>query len=404
MGGNLTIYVAGTDQRVKAAAPSVGGSGFRTEAWPLLPQAKKQMPNGDVEMFRQTLDFAAYARRISAPTLWLSSTNDFHGIMDDMVRTGQLIPAADVAYAFAPHLNHRFTPEFAVSRPLWFDRKLKFAGQFPRTPKSRLELGNPDGIPVLWVLPDETWSEHCPVERVDILYSLDPDPRARFWRTAEAKQKGKEWHASLPIMKPDQPLFAYANVFYRLDKPQPVPFAPATSTLAISSLLHTAAPLELQQAGVKGTDQPSKVIEDFKHDLQDWYRLSPENPHHWEYSTRKICDPKWRGKSGDQLVLEVKSAKANELVIVLTENFFREYRGKMQEFVTVVKLQGGNELQTVRLLPRQFTTESGEALTSWSQVDLLSLRAYWERGERLLGSKQWQGSQPVFSQLRWEGE
>ena len=36
MGGNLTIYVAGTDNRVKAAAPSVGGSGFRTQPWPLL--------------------------------------------------------------------------------------------------------------------------------------------------------------------------------------------------------------------------------------------------------------------------------------------------------------------------------------------------------------------------------
>ena len=42
MGGNLTVYVAGTDNRVKAAAPSVGGSGFRTEPWPLLPQEKKR--------------------------------------------------------------------------------------------------------------------------------------------------------------------------------------------------------------------------------------------------------------------------------------------------------------------------------------------------------------------------
>lgn len=55
MGGNLTIYVAGTDSRVKAAAPSVGGSGFRTQPWPLLPQHKPQMPNGDVKLFNATL-------------------------------------------------------------------------------------------------------------------------------------------------------------------------------------------------------------------------------------------------------------------------------------------------------------------------------------------------------------
>ena len=51
MGGNLTVYVAGTDNRVKAAAPSVGGSGFRTEPWPLLPQEK----TADAERRRETV-------------------------------------------------------------------------------------------------------------------------------------------------------------------------------------------------------------------------------------------------------------------------------------------------------------------------------------------------------------
>ena len=57
MGGHLTIYVAGSDSRVKAAAPSVGGSGFRTQPWPLLPQAKMETPNGDVKLFNATLGF-----------------------------------------------------------------------------------------------------------------------------------------------------------------------------------------------------------------------------------------------------------------------------------------------------------------------------------------------------------
>ena len=57
MGGHLTIYVAGSDSRVKAAAPSVGGSGFRTQPWPLLPQVKMETPNGDVKLFNATLGF-----------------------------------------------------------------------------------------------------------------------------------------------------------------------------------------------------------------------------------------------------------------------------------------------------------------------------------------------------------
>ena len=83
MGGNLTVYVAGTDDRVKVAAPSVGGQGFRTMSWKLLPEKRRQVPNGDVELFRATLGFQSYAPRIKAPLLWLGSTNDFHGIMDD---------------------------------------------------------------------------------------------------------------------------------------------------------------------------------------------------------------------------------------------------------------------------------------------------------------------------------
>ena len=48
MGGSLTVYVAGTDKRVKAAVPQVGGSGFATYPWPLLPEQTKMTPNGDL--------------------------------------------------------------------------------------------------------------------------------------------------------------------------------------------------------------------------------------------------------------------------------------------------------------------------------------------------------------------
>lgn len=54
MGGNLTMYVAGCDDRVKVAAPSVGGSGFRTYPWAPLPEQKKHVPRGDVELSRAT--------------------------------------------------------------------------------------------------------------------------------------------------------------------------------------------------------------------------------------------------------------------------------------------------------------------------------------------------------------
>ena len=234
------------------------------------------------------------------------------------------------------------------------------------------------------------------------MYSVDPDPQARFWRSAEAQQDGDMWFAKLPVMSVEQPLFAFANVHYRLEKPEPVPFAQPTETFAISSLLHTATPKQLEMAAVKATDKPSLLIDDFSHGWQDWYLLSAGNPHHWEYSTRKINDPKWRGREGCQLAFDVQAEKPNELVVVLTENFFRSYRGRSQEYVAVVKLNGGTEMQTVVLEPQDFTTSDGKALSSWKNLDLLSFRAYYDKGKKLLGSRSWAGGLPKFHALRWE--
>ena len=416
MGGNLTVYVAGTDDRVKVAAPSAGGSGFRTYPWPLLPEQRKQTPKGDLELFRATVAFQSYAAHIQAPLIWLGATNDFHGIMDDTYRTGALIPHEAVRYAFTPHMNHRFTPEFAVTRSLWIDQHLKGTFHFPDTPDSRLALSTPlskdgDGVPVFYATPDDSMpDDSMPVARVYIYYSVDPDPQARFWRSADAVRKGSTWSAKLPIMSPatsdtGEPLFAFANVHYRLEEPQPVPFAPPTETFAISSLMHTAGPDDLQREGVRATDTPALLIDDFADGFRDWYTLSADNPHHWQFWTRKISDPKWRGQPGYRLAFDVKAEKPNELVVVLTENFFRGYRGKQQDLAAVVKLAGGDPWQTVSLSADDFKAAGGEnRLSSWANVDLLGLRAYYDEGGELLGSKTWAGSQPALRNLRWTAE
>lgn len=399
MGGNLTVYVAGCDERVKAAAPSVGGSGFRTEPWPYLPQEKRQTPNGDVRLFNETLGFESYAPQIRIPLLWLGATNDFHGIMDDTYRTGALIPHQQVRYSFTPHMNHRFTPEFAVTRPLWMDQYLKGTFTFPVTPHSKVVLETSDHVAELRVTPDSSQ----PVRLVHCYYSVDPDPRARFWRSAECTRIGDTWAAKLPILSAEQPIFAFANVAYDLPKHESEPFASPTEQFAISSLMHTIAPADLQQAGIKSTDAVSSVIDDFSRGWQDWYRLSADNPHHWEFSTRKLGDPKWKGDSGQKLTIDVQSDQPNQLVVVLTENFFRTYRGRQREFVAVRSLMGGQNSEAVSLVPDDFKSDSGETLSSWRNVDVLTLRAYYDQKDKLLGSKNWRGPQPVFQKLCWQG-
>ena len=189
MGGNLTMYVAGTDTRVKVAAPSCGGQGWRTEPHKMLGgECQQEYPAGDQALFARTMGFENYAPLIHCPVLHLSGTNDFHGWMDDVYRTNALIPNQALRYAFSPHLNHRFIPEVAVTRPLWLDHYLKGGSALPETPGSELLLNTPDGVPVFRVMPDDT---ALTVSRVDIYYSVDPDPRARFWRDAGAVKTGK---------------------------------------------------------------------------------------------------------------------------------------------------------------------------------------------------------------------
>ena len=398
MGGSLTVYVAGTDKRLKAAVPQVGGSGFTTYPWPLLPEQTKLTPDGDVALYRATVDLESYAPHIRCPLLYLGASNDFHGVMDHTYRTGALAPHGNIRYAFAPHLNHRFTPEFEIAAPLWLDQHLKGNFEFPATPQSKLVLDTNDRVPVFHVTPDVS----KPIERVAIYYSLDADPRARFWRSAEAHREGNGWTARLPLMSLEQPLFAFANVYYRLDKPQTPMFSRPTQAFAISSLLHAAAPEELKRAKTAATDRPSLAIDDFSHGFRDWYLLSADNPQHWQYWTRKINDPKWRGRPGHRLCFDVRSADPNRLVVVLTENCFRPYRGKQQDFLAVAALKGG-DWQPVSLTPTDFKTLEGQPLKGWEQGDELGWRAYYDAGGKIrAGSDRWSGVQPSLGNLRWE--
>ena len=122
-------------------------------------------------------------------------TNDHHGWMDDVYRTDALIEGQPVRHTWSPHLNIALTPEVAVTMPLWFDHFLKGGPALPETPASELVLKTGDGVPVLRVTPQAAW----PVARCDIYYSIDPDPRARFWRSAEVTRQGDVFMAKLPL-------------------------------------------------------------------------------------------------------------------------------------------------------------------------------------------------------------
>jgi len=322
--------------------------------------------------------------------------------MDDVYRTNALIKNQPTRYSFSPHLNHRATPEVEVAMPLWLDHFLKGDPALPETPRSELALKNADGIPSLRVTP----AKHAwPVTRCEIYYSVDPDPRARFWRSAEITREGDTFTAKLPLHTLDLPLFAFANVHFTLPEPVSLAQLPGhgkpVSELCLSTLMHRVEPKELSGASIAITAKPTTLLDDFTHGLRDWYVLNAGNPTHQEMWTRKVTDPIYRGANGARLKLTLTMPKTNRITIVLQQNEWRGYRGQRATFVCEREVQSADAAQTLVLEAKDFISPDG-ALTSWEQIDQLGICAHYSRrGAAAKEVPLWNGPAVTFHHLEW---
>jgi hypothetical protein len=300
-------------------------------------------------------------------------------------------------------LNHRTIPEVAITMPLWFDHFLKGGPALPDTPPSELRLKSNDNVPMLRVRPD---AKSLPVARVEIFYSVDPDPRARFWRSAEVHHESEGYIAQLPIHAHDLPLFAFANVYYSLPKPESLAQIPGNAKpvteFCLSSLLHSQTADEVRQASPKLTAKPSTLIDDFTQGLRDWYVLNAGNATHQQLWTRKVTDPLWRGPDGSKLHLTLKLPQTNRLSVVLQQNEWRSYRGPKKTFVCQREIQGTDAPQTLTLALSDFTSADGSP-ASWSEIDQLGLCAHYVTpGTTASDAPLWKGPAPEFLRVAWE--
>lgn len=407
MGGNLTMYVAGTDSRVKAAVPAVGGAGWRWLPHEFLGGvAQQDRIKGDVDLFRRTLSFESYAPLIRCPVLHRSATNDFHGWMDDVYRTNALIPNQALRYSWTPHFNHRLSPEVAITMPVWLDHHLKGGPELPKTPATQLILQTADRVPELRVTPD---AKSLPVARVQIFYSVDPDPRARFWRSADLVNDGTSFRAKLPLNSLDLPLFAFANVYHTLSKPESLAAIPGHSKpvteLCLSSEFHTVKPAALKDAGVVASLKVSPLIDDFTSSpvMRDWFSINADHLPLTQYWTRKLTDPVWRGRDGAKLKLTLMMPKTNKLSFVVVENEWRSYRGQRKTFVCDREIFGSDAEQSVIIEATDFGSSDNVAMKSWDGVDQFGIcRHFSERGYATARKPSWIGPEPTFVRLEWE--
>lgn len=413
MGGKITTCLAGIDRRVKAAVPSCGGSGGASGKLSGMPGAG--VGAAKPSMYDATIDDRAYIPGITCPILFMSPTNDFAGPFDNMTVNWQKIGSRNVASTVAPHFNHRALPETSICGVLWFDQYLKGSFTFPETPELTVTLKTASGAPRATVKP----ARPSEVVKVDLYYSTDPHCITRFWRDAEAKRDGDAWGAELPVLSSDQPLFVYANVTYPLTterlgwrggKP------PATFMMSSREVI--LLPEELRSAGVKATDKPSRLIDDFARGWHDWFRLEWPNPHHWVATTRKIKDPKWRGPEEASLVFDVRCPTDIVLTVSVISNGWGAFPGKPWgiAYEACKPIKGSPDWQTVTvalddLIATKKEKEEASRLPSWDTATELSFGwapTYLQDGQEVpFGEKNSQRNgwrEPrEFRNLRWEG-
>jgi hypothetical protein len=421
MGGNLTMYTAAADRRVRVAVPGVGGAGWRWQLHEFAGDRGRPQDHvtGDLELFRSTLSFESVAPLIRCPLLHRSATNDFHGWMDDVYRTNLLIPDQPLRYSWTIHMNHRLAEETAVALPLWLDQHLQGGPALPETPAVRLLL-DPGQAPGLQVnLPEHDWA----VDRCDVYYSVDGDPRARFWRSTDvAAQRGQPkpaaeqgqagstgqcFQASLPLESLERPLFAFANVFYRL--PQPVDmselpgFREPVQRLCLSSVLLSATSQQLQAAGVQATLQRGSLIDDFSRGLRDWYQLNAGHISLVQTWTRKLTDPLYHGAVGARLRISLQMERTNRLTFVIVQNEWRNYRGPRLTWVCEREIPGGDDVQQLELAAEDFGAAdgSGVRLADWTGLDQFGVCAHFSERRERTEVRPWDGAPASLKCLEW---
>lgn len=404
MGGRATVLTA-IDPRIKAASPSVGGSGYLyDDLWGLAGSGRHMEPK-TLAFYNKLVDCRVYWPLIKCPILFLGATNDFNSPTDLIIRA--ILTASkttDIRLALAPHLNHRFTSNTFAARVLWFESHLKGNFKFPKTARTRLILKQADGIPLFKVWPDT--DTKLAIKKVDIYYSYGRLPQVRFWRDGQAKKAGACWQAKCPVFYADEPLFAFANITYELDREIPLPagYSRTIREVSFSSEYQSAYPPKLQNAGVKATEKQQRQIDDFSRGWHDWYTLSLDNTHHWFFATRKIIDPSWVGPKDGKIAFEIDNpVPGNKLAVVAAINEWQSFTGRKKDTFTAVVDLDKKAMIKVALSTSDFKNDKGQSIKDWDEITELSFRP---ADKALPGNKSfepWQGNVPALDNLRWEG-
>ena len=376
MGGKLSVMTSGSDDRLKAAAPSCGGVSDRYKASAL---------------YNTTIGDSNYLAGVSCPIFFLNPANDFHGAIDDLPLSISQVSSNDHRGTHSPHRNHQDTAKYAVATQIWMDQYLKGSFVVPDSPEIQVTLNPGSNVPAVAITIDTNRT----INAVEVYYTQmgedageqQPwqDQPYRHWHSPAVQGADGNWTADLPVNSTNEPLWVYANVTYALD-------APITGAgygyndytadeFVLSSGVEMITSAELQAAGVTATVATTTLIEDFQGDWKlEWFNYS-NDPNEWKAYTHKVNDPVYAAPQWVKLSLDVKSAQANTL------------RLTMDGATLDVPLEGSTEWQTIEVFPMEFLNAGVSWAADWDSANEFRVSN---------GGAVWSGADPEFSNLHWE--
>jgi len=297
MGGMVTALTA-IDQRLKAVAPFVGGTGFKYVDFPGGIQGSSLKPHfKNLELYKNTIDASAYWPSVKCPVMFISSSNDFHSTFERIYQSMDLLKHPNWRVTTNIHQNHGPGPEQWVMLNLWFDQYLKGIDQkIPATPASTLTLNTASFIPsaTFTVTP----SDQDRLVNTEIYYSYDPNSRTRFWIRANEKSAKGIWSAQAPLPA-DLPIYFFAICRYQLDKPQALERG-KTNTFVLNSEEQSFVPESINLGSLVNLADPALIFEDFSNGSRDWSSRDQRS-----IKTYKFQNPQLDRSPNKKLAIEI---------------------------------------------------------------------------------------------------
>jgi len=427
--GGRTTVMSSTDPRITVLAPGGGGTGYVYEDFWGLPDTARLMGEvpEDIELFNSTVADQAYWHYISAPLLFLNASNDFYAPFDLATKSLSIhgaglneISPANILVA-EPHFNHRLTDPALAARMLWLRHHLIGDVEFPGISDSELEMTTTGGVPVFKVYPDTSTS--YAIDSVEIYYGTDRDSRTRFWRDAGAVDQGTHWEAALPIFDAEDMLAAHAVITYDVGFTQAVAYSNPTDLIKVASKVHTyyptgvdsdyslpadldtdvhqihsLDPAVLVANGLRETAEISYAIDDPSgaSGYHDWFLINETNTSVWQFYTRKISHPSYRGGEGALLTFDLSADATNTLQVKIVVDGWSE-NSETTYHAAVPVVAGFN---AISLSVLDFKRTDNTLLSSWSSAKFIGFGS----GKAFnLNTNEWSGSIPTFANLAWSG-